>query len=86
MTQRTKTVAVAIVKTRHIYADFFQWFRNMLGMNLVSYEALIEEAVNEAITKLETKYPGVTNIRLSTTEIAAGAAEIIAYGEILVEE
>jgi uncharacterized protein YbjQ (UPF0145 family) len=83
---KTKTVSVAVVKTRHIYADLFQWFRNALGMNLVSYEVMIEEATQEAIDKLEKRYPDVFNIRLSTSQVTMGAAEIIAYGEILVSE
>ena len=79
---KTKNVGVAVVKTRNIYSDLFQWFRNQLGMNLVAYEVMIEEAVDEAFTKIETTYPGVYDVRIVTTTISGGAAEVIAYGKV----
>lgn len=82
---KTKTVFTAVVKTRHVYADMFQFIRNLLGMNLVSYETMIEQAIEEAITKLETLYPSVYDIQLSTSQTTNGAAEIIAYGKVDVE-
>lgn len=81
-----KHVAVAVVKTRHIYSDLFQWFRNLLGMNLVSYEDMIEAACKEAFEKLERTYPGVFDVQLSTAQTTNGAAEIIAYGKVEVPE
>jgi len=80
---KEKTVFVAVVKTKHIYSDIFQWIRNMLGMNLVAYERMIEGAVAEGITKIETMYPGVYDIRISTSQVSNGAAEIIVYGKVI---
>jgi uncharacterized protein YbjQ (UPF0145 family) len=86
MPMQEKTVSVAVVKTRHVYADLFQWVRNLLGMNLIAYESLIEEATNEAIAKLEAKYPDVEDVHIGTAQISNGAAEIIAYGKIWVPD
>jgi uncharacterized protein YbjQ (UPF0145 family) len=85
-TKKTKNVGVAVVKTRNIYTNLFQWFRNQLGMNLVAYEIMIEQAVEEAFEKIETKYPGVYNVHIVTTTITNDAAEVIAYGLWEVEE
>jgi uncharacterized protein YbjQ (UPF0145 family) len=81
-TKKTKNVGVAVVKTRNIYTNLFQWFRNQLGMNLVAYEIMIEQAVEEAFEKIETKYPGVYDVHIVTTTITNDAAEVIAYGKL----
>lgn len=80
------TVAVSAVKTRHVYSDVFQWVRNLLGMNLIAYESLIDAATKEAIDKLHNKHPGVKNVHLGTAQLSRGAAEIIAYGTIMVPD
>lgn len=84
--KKVRYVGVAVVKTRNIYTNLFQWFRNQLGMNLVAYEDMIEEAVNECFEKIEKRYPGVYNVRLVTTTITNDAAEVIAYGLLDVDD
>jgi hypothetical protein len=51
-------------------------------MNLVAYEIMIEQAVEEAFEKIETKYPGVYDVHIVTTTITNDAAEVIAYGKL----
>ena len=80
--EKEKTVFAVVVKTRHFLADFFQSIRNMIGMNLTSYERMIEDAVEEALHKLKTKYPNAYDIKISTTQVINGACEIIVYGTI----
>jgi len=75
-------VFAVIVKTKHIFRDYFQSLRNMIGLNLVAYEEMIEDALGEAYMKLTTKYPDVYDIKFTTTQVSDGACEIICYGKI----
>ena len=82
--QKVKTVFAVVVTSKHLFADFFQWFKNLLGMQLTAYEDMISEAIEKALYKLYTSYPDVYDVRISTTMVTQGAAEIIVYGKVLV--
>ncbi len=79
---REKTVFAVVVKSKHFLADFFQWFKNLIGMNLTAYEEMLEDAVEEAMYKLLTKYPNAYDLKIATSQITVGACEIIVYGKI----
>ena len=81
---REQVVFSVVVKTKHFLADFFQWIKNAIGMNLTAYESMIEDAVGEALHKLYYSYPTVYDIKITTAQVSMGASEIIAYGKILV--
>jgi len=76
------TVFAVVVKSKHFLSDTFQSFRNMVGMNLKAYEKMIEEAIEEVLHKLITKYPDVYDIKFTTAQVSVGACEIIAYGKV----
>jgi uncharacterized protein YbjQ (UPF0145 family) len=84
--KKGKFVFAVRVKTRNLYADIFQSIRNMLGMNLISYENMITEAIQDAVEELYEKYPNVdpTSMRIisSNASAGAGAAEIIVTGVV----
>ncbi len=65
-----------------MYSDILQNIKNMLGMNLTSYETLIASAITEATEELYIKYPNVDpyTIRIATSQVSVGAAEVIVYG------
>jgi len=77
-----KTVFAVVVKSRHIIADMFQFIRNALGMNLKSYEEMIAEGIEEALHQLYKKFPDVYDVKITTTQVSTGAAELIVYGKI----
>jgi len=83
---KEKTVFAVSVKTKHFLADFFQWFKNLIGMNLTAYEQMIEDSVEEAIYKLLKKYPDAYDLKIATSQTAMGASEIIVYGKVKVNE
>jgi len=83
---KEKTVFAVTVKTKHFMADFFQWFKNLVGMNLTAYEEMIEDGVEEALYKLYKKYPDVYDIKISTSQVTTGACEIIVYGKIKIKD
>lgn len=79
---KTRTVFAVVVKTKHFLADIFQDVKNMVGMNLTAYEKMIEDALGEAYMKITKKYPGVYDIKFTTTQVTNGACEVICYGKI----
>jgi len=79
---KIKTVFAVSVKTKHFLADFFQWFKNLIGMNLTAYEEMIEDSIEEAIYKLLKKYPAAYDLKITTSQTAMGASEIIVYGKV----
>ena len=82
---RERVVFAVVVKTKHFLADFFQWFKNLIGMNLDAYEDMTADAIEEALYKLYKKHPEVYDVKITSAEIANGAAEIIVYGKIKVK-
>ncbi|RLE42365.1 hypothetical protein DRJ16_04950 [Candidatus Woesearchaeota archaeon] len=79
---KERMVFSVVVKTKHFLSDFFQDFKNAVGMNLTAYEEMIEDALGEAYMKLTKKYPQVTDVKFTTSQVANGACEIICYGRI----
>ncbi len=81
--QKERMVFSVVVKTKHFLSDFLQNFKNAVGMNLTAYEKMIEDALGEAYMKLTKKYPGVYDIKFTTSQVTDGACEIICYGKII---
>ncbi len=79
---KEKIVFAVVVKSRHFLSDTFQGFRNMIGMNLVAYEKMIQEAIEEVLHKLISENPDVYDIKFTTSQVTNGACEIIAYGKV----
>lgn len=79
-----RTVYCVKVTTRHVFSDWFQGLRNLLGMNLKSYEDLIAESIEQALQELYHSYPNVCDVKIATPLVAMGTATIIVYGKVLV--
>jgi uncharacterized protein YbjQ (UPF0145 family) len=73
------------IRAKHIGKDIMAGLRNIVGGELTEYSEMISEAREEAINRMvdEAEKLGadaVINLRLTTSQVAAGAAEILAYG------
>ena len=73
------------VRAKHVGRDIMASLKNVVGGELKGYTELLRESRDEAINRMvaEAKSVGanaVLNIRLGTSSITAGAAEVIAYG------
>lgn len=73
------------VRAKNVGRDITQALRNITGGELKSYSNLLSDARNEALSRMsgeaeEMGADAVVNIRYETSEIAQGAAEILAYG------
>lgn len=73
------------VRAKHAGKDIMAGFKNIFGGELASYTELLQESREEAVNRMteQAKSIGanaVINVRFSTSAIAAGASEILAYG------
>lgn len=73
------------VQTKHMGKDIMESFKNMVGGELTSYTEMLNEARNIATQRMmaEAQYMGadaIVMVRYSSAGIAAGAAEVMAYG------
>ncbi len=73
------------VRAKHIGRDIVAALRNLVGGEINEYSEMMVEARNEAVnrmiaqaTKLEAD--AIIGIRLVTSQVATGAAELLAYG------
>jgi len=79
------------VRAKHIGRDIMAGFKNIVGGEIGSYTQLLEEAREEAIERMaeNAKKQGanaVVNVRIATSSVMQGAAEIFAYGTAVVVE
>lgn len=77
------------VRAKHIGRDIMANLKNMVGGELKGYTELLRESRDEAISRMEQEAQSIganaiLNIRLGTSSITAGAAEILAYGTAVV--
>lgn len=73
------------VRAKNVGRDFLAGLKNIVGGELTGYTDLLQEARQEAMNRMvkdasRTGANAVVNIRFATSAIAAGAAEIFAYG------
>ena len=77
------------IRARHIGKDILAGLKNIVGGELKGYTALLNESRSEALDRMveQARAAGanaIVNIRFSTSNIAAGAAEVMAYGTAVV--
>ncbi len=84
-------VSGSVVMAKHIGKDILAALRNIVGGEVKEYTELLAQARNIAVERLveRAKSMGanaVVGLRFSTSAIAGGAAEILAYGTAVVLE
>jgi uncharacterized protein YbjQ (UPF0145 family) len=73
------------IRAKHFGRDLMAGFKNIVGGELKGYTELLQESRNQALERMcqqaeELGANAVINVRLATSSVAAGAAEILAYG------
>ncbi|MFV5214456.1 YbjQ family protein [Azonexus caeni] len=79
------------VRSKHVGRDLMAGLKNIFGGELKGYTELLTESREEALQRMldQAKAIGanaVVNVRFSTSSVAAGAAELFAYGTAVVVE
>ena len=84
-TQTLGLVRGSAIRTRHVFADFSEFLRNLAGAELHHYTKMMAEAREQALDRMEADArrlgaDAVVCLRFATSAIAAGASEMLAYG------
>lgn len=77
------------VRAKHLGRDIAASFKNMLGGELKGYTELLVESRQEAMARMieqanQLGANAIVNVRLATSSITAGAAELYAYGTAVI--
>jgi len=81
-------VSGSTVRAKNMVQDFGAGLKNAVGGELKSYTDLLTEARKEAVNRMVEQAKklhanAVVNVRFATSSVAAGAAEVYAYGTAL---
>lgn len=73
------------IRTRNVAADFVEWVRNLVGAELHHYTKMMAETREQALDRMQADAvrmgaDAVIGVRFATSQIAMGAAEMLAYG------
>ena len=73
------------IRSRHVFHDIAEWFRNLVGAELQHYTKMMAETREQALDRMQDQAralgaDAIVCVRFATTSIASGAAELMAYG------
>ena len=73
------------IRTRHLFTDFAEWLRNLVGAELHHYTKMMAETREQALDRMKDQArqlgaDAVISLRFATSGIASGASEMVAYG------
>lgn len=73
------------IRAKHIGKDIMAGLRTLVGGEIKEYTEMIMESRNEAVRRMEAQAEklgadAVINVRFVTSQVMAGAAELLAYG------
>lgn len=73
------------VRARHVGRDVLAGLKQIVGGEIGAYEKLLQESRTQALARLEEAAAAmgadaVVALRLTTSAIAQGSAEVLAYG------
>ena len=79
------------IRAKHVGRDIMAGLKNIVGGEITGYTELLTEARSQAIERMTQAAEAlganaVINIRLSTSAVMSGAAELFAYGTAVVAE
>lgn len=79
------------IRARHLGKDIGAVFKNMVGGEIKAYGELLEESREEALDRMmaDAKALGanaVVSVRIATSVVMGGAAEMMAYGTAVTVE
>ncbi|MEM8606655.1 MAG: YbjQ family protein [Myxococcota bacterium] len=73
------------IRAKHLGRDFAAGLKNIVGGELKGYTELLQESRTEATNRMIAQAEAlganaVLNVRFTTSSVAQGASEILAYG------
>lgn len=79
------TVRGSTVRARNLGRDIFAGLKNIVGGEISEYTQLLADSREQAIQRMladaeKLRADAVVNVRLTTSQVMQGAAEMLAYG------
>ena len=73
------------IRAKHIGRDIMAGLRGIVGGEVKEYTEMLTETRNESVQRMKQEAralgaDAVVNLRFSTSQVMAGAAELLAYG------
>ncbi len=73
------------IRAKHIGRDIMASLRNIVGGEVKEYTEMLTETRNESVQRMKQEAralgaDAVVNLRFTTSQVMAGAAELLAYG------
>ncbi len=73
------------IRTRHIFTDIGEWFRNLVGAELHHYTKMLAETREQALDRMREQArtlgaDAIVAVHFATGSTAAGSAEMLVYG------
>ena len=73
------------IRAKHVGKDIMAGMRMLVGGEVKEYTQMLNEARNESVRRMEAQAEklgadAVINLRFMTSQVMAGAAEMLAYG------
>lgn len=76
-----KTITITKVLSRNFIMDIVAKFQNMVGMNLTSYERMVDKGMKQISDELEENNIELNWYRYEITQLTNGAISITLYGD-----
>ena len=85
ITEALGVVRGSTIRAKHIGKDIMASLRQIVGGEIKEYTEMLVESRNECVRRLEAQAEAldadaVVNLRFVTSQVMAGAAELLAYG------
>jgi len=77
-----KQITITKVVSRNFIEDFIAKFQNMVGLNLTSYETMVQKGVEQIKQELGKRNIKVKWFRYEISQLSNGAMAIMFYGEV----
>lgn len=82
------TVSTSTIRARHIGSDFLAGLKSIVGGRIRGYEKLMKDSRQQVLQELKQVAEqhgadAVVGLRLTTSMVMGGAAELVAYGTMV---
>ncbi len=85
ITESLGLVKANTIRAKHLGKDFMAALRSIVGGEIKEYTEMLTESRNESLRRLEAQAEklnadAIVNIRFMTSQVIAGAAELLVFG------
>ena len=85
ITEYLALVRGSTIRAKHVGKDILAGLRTIVGGEIKEYTEMLTECRNESVKRMVAEAEGlgadaIVNLRFTTSQVMAGAAELLAYG------